>query len=431
MATSTQLSGGGVRLPAIDTTLTKPMDVLGAVASGVAIGDLVSDIPNKVRQRKINTKQQEAVLADEFKAEGATIGPDGQVTTKLQDPLAFELARALDSAKVSTENLQGANYQSQIDRRGALLPGEINVLSSRAGELQARSNAILSPEVVETVTPSGEIIQVVTGPTGAREVNKTTGARTATGEIPTVGTKILNEAGQETGYVYGPEGKPMLDKSFSPPKTEAESLNLTPAEKAVDTKFAADYAEFVLGGGFAGTQKQIEQVQEAIDQLDTVQASGPVFGRLPQVAKDIISPQGISIREQIEQSVQQTLRQTLGAQFTENEGQGILSRTFNPNLPEAENKKRAERLLTELSKIGEAKQQAAEYFQKNGTLKGYKGSTDFTLGGTKVDITAGMSEQAIRATVAQAKEMGLNLNPGTYNVRGTTVIIEPEQAKLD
>lgn len=206
MATSATISGGGIRLPAIDTTLTKPMDVLGSIASGLALGDAVSDIPNKVRGRKVIAQNQEKALSGEFPTTKLTIGADGRVAATAEDPLTYELSRALDRAKVQTEGLQGQNYQSQIDERQNLLPSKQAVFDERANELRARTNAILSPEVIEQVTPSGEKLQIVTGPSGAREIGKPTSANRPSvevveiegiGKVNKVGSRLFREDGSE------------------------------------------------------------------------------------------------------------------------------------------------------------------------------------------------------------------------------------------
>ena len=82
----------------------------------------------------------------------------------------------------------------------------------------------------------------------------------------------------------------------------------------------------------------------------------------------------MSIQQGVEEVVQRNLRLVLGAQFTEKEGERLISRAFDPSLSEKENKKRVDRLLNQIEKAANAKQKAAEYFEKHGTLKGFKGT---------------------------------------------------------
>ena len=78
-------------------------------------------------------------------------------------------------------------------------------------------------------------------------------------------------------------------------------------------------------------------------------------------------------RQDIEEVVQRNLRLILGAQFTEKEGTRLIERAFNPNLSTAENKNRIDRLLTQIQIAAETKEDAAAYFNENGTLQGWKG----------------------------------------------------------
>lgn len=143
-----------------------------------------------------------------------------------------------------------------------------------------------------------------------------------------------------------------------------------------DEKYAEDYVSWTTGG-FADTQKGITQLNDAIGQLKSSPEAltGAWVGNVPDVGLQFINPQAIAVREAVEEVVQRSLRTILGAQFTEKESERLIARAFNPRLSPQENIKRVERLTSQLQAAAEAKQQAADYFNKNGTLKGYKGKT--------------------------------------------------------
>jgi hypothetical protein len=63
----------------------------------------------------------------------------------------------------------------------------------------------------------------------------------------------------------------------------------------------------------------------------------------------------------------------LGAQFTEKEGERLISRAYNPVLSQPENKKRVDRLIKQIQSAAEAKLEASRYFMAKGTLEGWKG----------------------------------------------------------
>lgn len=160
----------------------------------------------------------------------------------------------------------------------------------------------------------------------------------------------------------------------SAPYQENRPIPRMPGEIAVDKAFAKDYQDFIGQGGYATVEKNINQLGGALENLkQTDKASGPFLGNLPKAVRDVVTPSGADIQDQIESVVQTSLKQILGAQFTEKEGRAILQRAFNPRLSEQQNAARVETLLTELQEAARAKQEAADYFSTYGTLKGYKG----------------------------------------------------------
>jgi hypothetical protein len=159
-------------------------------------------------------------------------------------------------------------------------------------------------------------------------------------------------------------------------KTEAGmkasgAIPLTPAQKKVDESFATEYVKFTTGE-FADAEKNISQLEEVEQALQgTSNLTGPAVSIIPDFVKAFGMPETISTREAVEEVVQRNLRLVLGAQFTEKEGEKLIARAYNPKLSEAENLKRVRRLLKSMKDAIKAKKSAAEYFEKNGTLKGY------------------------------------------------------------
>lgn len=182
----------------------------------------------------------------------------------------------------------------------------------------------------------------------------------------------------------GPDGRPTPQDFVS---SQLMSKTLTPAEKAVDEKFAKDYADWYASGGYSGVQKQKEQLQNGITALDKADnISGPGIGILTDIAgsggitggiaggaQSYFLPQSINVRQQIEQAIQQSLRQVLGSQYTQIEGENLLKRTFDPRLDEKVNAQRAQMVLDQLDAAAKAKDDAARYYEQNRTLKGWQG----------------------------------------------------------
>ena len=71
--------------------------------------------------------------------------------------------------------------------------------------------------------------------------------------------------------------------------------------------------------------------------------------------------------------MQRNLKEVLGAQFAEKEGEQLIKRAYNPKLEESVNKQRVGRLIKQIEMAYEAKRSAAEYFEANKTMAGWTG----------------------------------------------------------
>jgi len=173
-------------------------------------------------------------------------------------------------------------------------------------------------------------------------------------------------------------------KPYSPTELKAlrelEKPSLTVGEETIDREFAKSIIEF----NPADIEKGLTQLREASDRLggtakdkdgnaiEPENLTGVMVGIMPDSFNDIINPQASEVKEAVEEVVQRNLRLVLGAQFTEKEGQRLISRAYNPRLDETENKKRVDRLIKSIESAMKEKQSQARYFNKNGTLKGYQ-----------------------------------------------------------
>ena len=177
----------------------------------------------------------------------------------------------------------------------------------------------------------------------------------------------LDEYGREMGR------RPMSPSELKPPAQ-------TPGQTAVDKKFAEELVNFKSAGGFADVQKQLAQLREASKALkEEGNITGPLIGSVPEYVQKRANPRAIAVRDAVLESTQRNLRLVLGAQFTQREGEMLLSRAFDQALPQAENKKRVDRLITQIESAAKAKQEAIEYFEKKGSLTGFKGKLDWTM----------------------------------------------------
>ncbi len=187
-------------------------------------------------------------------------------------------------------------------------------------------------------------------------------------EMPEAGKEAKDATGRNV-ITYDKQGNPMSSRPISP-----EELSLTPAQKAIDTKFAEEYTQFQTAGGYTDVQKGIGQLNEALKALaSSNNLSGPIVGGTPDSVLKFTNPDAIAVREKVEEVVQKNLRLVLGAQFTEKEGERLIARSYNPNLSEAENTQRLSRLITQIQGAAQAKMAAIKYYEENGTLQGFQG----------------------------------------------------------
>tara|TARA_R100000655_G_scaffold102565_1_gene148451 strand:+ start:653 stop:1813 length:1161 start_codon:yes stop_codon:yes gene_type:complete len=153
----------------------------------------------------------------------------------------------------------------------------------------------------------------------------------------------------------------------------AGGLDPTPGQKKLDEVFATNLAKW-RGGEQRQTETNINNLDNKIARLTTGQenVSGINIGLTPEPLRPIIFPEATGFLDEVSDIVYQSLRATLGAQFTEQEGKRLIAATFNQNLPEELNLPRLQRLSAKIKSIYQDKQNEADYFDRFGTLQAYK-----------------------------------------------------------
>jgi hypothetical protein len=150
-------------------------------------------------------------------------------------------------------------------------------------------------------------------------------------------------------------------------------LNLTPGQEAVDKDFAKSYIAWQEGGG-ADTIGNLAQIGTVLQRLESGQPlTGPMVGIQPDFVLALTRPDAAGAKEQVQEVVQRNLRVVLGAQFTEKEGNQLISRAYNPSLPPEQNAARLRKLFQQMALTAQQRQAMSDYYELNGTLKGYKG----------------------------------------------------------
>ena len=159
----------------------------------------------------------------------------------------------------------------------------------------------------------------------------------------------------------------------------AGGLDLLPGQIEIDKAFGKTIADYKLKGQ-AQVISNLRNLSEKINILDgTIKnnkgqkynVSGPLIGVLDDAALAVAYPDAAGFRSDIRDIVFQSLREKLGAQFTEKEGERLVNAAFNFYLEEEQNIGRLKRLYKTIEDAANAKNEAIAYFDEKGTLQGY------------------------------------------------------------
>jgi hypothetical protein len=171
---------------------------------------------------------------------------------------------------------------------------------------------------------------------------------------------------------------------------------MTPGQTAVDQEFGKNIRD-IRAAGSTGAVKTAAQVNKAIQLLEsgdiTGLRQGLIANTLPSFVSGYLQPGTTIAQSAIRESVAESLRQTLGSQFTEKEGVNLMERAFDPTLDEKENIRRAKLLLNQLTENANVNQSMLDYWDThNGSLVGYSGPTN------SVDVMATLRSLAESTT---------------------------------
>lgn len=177
-----------------------------------------------------------------------------------------------------------------------------------------------------------------------------------------------------TGAIkYDPEAMRELEEAKRKGKA-AGGLDLTPGQRKADENFAKVYNTWQFEGEKQQAESNIRNLDNKLARLATGQenVSGRDIGLTPEILRPFVQPEATSFLDEVNDIVFQSLRATLGAQFTQEEGKRLVAATFNQALPEEFNRPRLQRLSAKIKSIYKSKQDAIDYFNEYDTLAGFK-----------------------------------------------------------
>tara|TARA_Y100000022_G_C13257037_1_gene380195 strand:+ start:745 stop:2184 length:1440 start_codon:yes stop_codon:yes gene_type:complete len=215
-----------------------------------------------------------------------------------------------------------------------------------------------------------------------------------------------NKAEMSYAGEYGKQGKPTYQKVLYDDdmnivgySNDFEAFH-TPSTRAIDTNFSNKiYTPFVLEGKGFNDAQNIAMFNEVIQYLDDPElvTSGVYSELVPEKITRIqegLQNSGYepekdnngkryeinNTQDLIRAVVFQSLKKTLGGQFTEREAERLVEATFNPSLPPEVNLRRLLRMKeTMVQRFRETKKAIDHWEHNNGSLFGYEstiGSVD-------------------------------------------------------
>ena len=273
------------------------------------------------------------------------------------------LIDSLENKKVNTEDLNRFLYQDRTP--------EVELAESQEGPVPIYKMPGKFAERVKAESgyrPTGPTINVATGEVDPRTIPAPQAAQPLPERFQALLNSDLSPEAKAKG-IAEMKAEAMAQQKFALEQQKA-GMSLTPGETSFDQTFAKSLVEF----NEPDVRKGMEQLRGAINSLENSDTlSGPFVSLLPNFFGDRVNPDAAQTREAIEEVVQRNLRLVLGAQFTEREGERLISRAYNPRLEEEQNIERVQRLFKSIEDAMNAKLRQKAYFQRYGTLKGHTG----------------------------------------------------------
>lgn len=166
---------------------------------------------------------------------------------------------------------------------------------------------------------------------------------------------------------------PELAEEFRVAKSPG-GVDLTPGQRKLDERFAAT-AESWFSKDAAQVDANIMNLEEklAIIERGDANVSGKFIGITPEILQPFVGQtEAKAFLGDVRDIVFQSLKEKLGAQFTEKEGDRLVAAAYDPSLPEEKNVKRLRRLLAVVKTMKESKNNMVNLWKDTGTLKDYE-----------------------------------------------------------
>ena len=295
-----------------------------------------------------------------------------------------QLAAQQTRLNMANTRLGMANTIQTMDHADQKLPGLLRSqdlqntgqqITNTGGALQNTGQG-LSNERTQQLIDQGnaEKIEYVGGPTGGRLISTA-----PDGKISDVTDQYPQSILQ--AYQAKSLGGSMSNKNYNP----SLGRTLTTAEIKVDETYGKEYAK----NNDASSMGNIATLDYVADELSKIDSDttglnfNPFGGDLFKSFARVLDPDGSAIfrglfdqdglntQEIVAGVIQKNLRETLGAQFTQKEGQLLIQRAYNPVLSPQYNAARLRAISAYANAVLKEKQKKAAHFRQHGTLAGF------------------------------------------------------------
>lgn len=179
-----------------------------------------------------------------------------------------------------------------------------------------------------------------------------------------------------------------------------------PFEKAQRGAFAKQSVDYFTKdrGQLIENSSKVSRALELIKNKDSL--AGPVRGSFPDVVRQMTNPDAITARELVQSAITDTLRPTLGAQFTEKEGERIMNLQYNERGSDEENARRAEQLQKMIDKKVKFSDEFYKFIAEGGQAKDFdfaKYGMTYTGEGSNNELT-GRDKEAYDWAIANPND---------------------------
>ena len=432
--------------------------LLGQALQGENVGGDIDNYSQGIRDR-FQARQDNRTRA---MASAATLAQANQAYNQAEqmNPLLIQSQRNTNAGQVLQNTGQGlqntaTGIANNFNLQNNPLTLESNVLANTASRLANDFNAANNPALLrsqqlsnvgQTIANQGnqfanqqaqlqgplrtEALRLANEGAGIQNnMNQEARFRAMTGDAQWIGdanTGFVGKLNQQTGQIEDVTSQytePMIAgfKAQAGLKNKPKNYNaalgraLTPVELQVDKEYAKSAAKF-RGQNVAANAATLDFIADELMSQGEVGDTGLSLSQAFKSAARLVDPEGdiglraivdadsLDIQETVAGVIQQNLRETLGAQFTQREGFLLIQRAYNSRLSPQVNARRLKAAAGLARTYLEAQQKKQDYYRTNGTLAGY--DSDFE----------GMLTQAearLREIYASTENGGAGANTGS------------------